>query len=340
MGVLMAYLRKVKNGWRAEVERKGVRTSRVCATKTEAQLWAAQEEAAILRGADVGYPQKTLDDALREYARTVSPKKRGHRPEVLRLEAVARDFPDLCGKVLHTITPADLAAWRDARLQAVAGASVVREVNLLRNVWTVARDEWGWCGESPWPKIKLPAEGFARTRRTGWREVRLLLRGLGMRTGIAPVRAQDQAAWAYLVAQHTALRAGEVMGLARSTVDLDRRVVTLHTHKTMEREGVRQVPITRKAARVLRVLDDAALAAGRDGYFTISGHALDVHFRRARDRLLLTDLHFHDSRADALTRLSRRMDVMRLARVSGHRDLRLLLSTYYRESAADVAASL
>ena len=55
---------------------------------------------------------------------------------------------------------------------------------------------------------------------------------------------------------------------------------------------------------------------------------------------MLQDLHFHDSRADALTRLSRRMDVMRLARISGHRDLRQLLQTYYRETAADVAASI
>lgn len=336
----MAYLRKVKNGWRAEVERKGVRASKVCDTKAEAQLWAAQEEAAILRGAAGGYPDKTLGDALREYARVVSPRKRGHRPEVLRLQALERDFPELCGKVLHTITPADLALWRDARLETLAGSSVVREINLLRNVWTVARDEWGWCGESPWPKIKLPAEGFARTRRTSWSEVRALLRGMRMRVGVAPVLALEQAGWAYLVAQHTAMRAGEVLSLARSTVDLERRVVTLREHKTLEREGVRQVPITRKAARVLRVLDDAALAAGRDGYFTISGHALDVHFRRARDRLMLQDLHFHDSRADALTRLSRRMDVMRLARISGHRDLRQLLQTYYRETAADVAASI
>jgi len=59
-----------------------------------------------------------------------------------------------------------------------------------------------------------------------------------------------------------------------------------------------------------------------------------------RDRLLIEGLRFHDSRADALTRLSKRMDVMRLARVSGHRDLRQLMSAYYRAPAAEVAASI
>lgn len=336
----MAYIRKTKTGWRAEVQRQGVRQTRVCATKAEAQLWAAQAETDIARGAAGGLPRKTLADALLEYGRLVSVHKRGHLLELRRIDWFLREFPDLCGKVMHEITPGDIARWRDSRRGAVSDSTVVRDANLLRHVWTVAINEWGWCESSPWPKIKLPAEALARTRRTSWREVRLLLRTLGYQTGVAPVGAQATTAWAYLVAHHTALRAGEVRSLARSTVDLERRVITLHTHKTVERAGVRRVPLTRKAARVLRVLDAAALAAGRDAYLPISPSALDAHFRRARDQLLLQDLHFHDSRADALTRLSRRMDVMRLSRVSGHRDLRQLLAAYYRETAEDVAAQL
>lgn len=102
----------------------------------------------------------------------------------------------------------------------------------------------------------------------------------------------------------------------------------------------RFVPLTRKAVRLLRVLDAAAKDAGLDAYFTISDKSLDVLFRRVRDRLLLEDLHFHDSRADALTRLARRVDVMTLARISGHRDLSQLLDAYYRESAAPIAARI
>lgn len=335
----MAYIRKIATGWRAEVQRKGVRKTQVLPTKAQAQQWAAQVEAEILRGAAGALPDKTLADALDEYGRVVSLHKRGHQPEMRRIAGLLRDFPELCGKVMHQITPADIARWRDARRVSVADSTVVRDSNMLRHVWTVAI-EWGWCKESPWQKIKLPTEAMARTRRTSWSEVKAILRTLRYRTGEPPASTQQQAAWAYLVAQHTALRAGEVRSLSRSTVDLHRRVLTLREHKTMEREGARLVPFTRKAARVLAVLDEAAKAAGRDAYLTISASALDAHFRRARDMLMLPDLHFHDSRADALTRLSRRMDVMRLSRVSGHRDLRQLLQAYYRESAADIAASL
>jgi integrase len=82
------------------------------------------------------------------------------------------------------------------------------------------------------------------------------------------------------------------------------------------------------------------VAAGRDSYFTISAQSLDVLFRKVRDRLLMENLHFHDARADALTRMSRRVDVMTLARISGHRDLGQLLKAYYRETAASISARL
>lgn len=336
----MAYITKLKTGWRAQVAKKGVRRSQMFGTKAEAQAWAAAEETAIVKESRSEWPSKTLADAIDRYVKDVSAHKRGAHAEGLRFDALKREFPALCAKILHQVSPADIAEWRDTRRRAVSDSSVVREAAAFRNLFNVAANEWGWCGESPWKKVKLPPKGHARTRRTQPSELRRILRHMGFITGRAPVTPQQQVAWAYLVAQHTALRAGEVRGLRRSTVDLARRVVTLHTHKTLEMDGVRFVPITRKAARVLSVLDAAALAAGRDAYFSISDSSMDVLFRRVRDRLLIDGLHFHDSRADALTRLSKRMDVMRLAKISGHRDLNQLLESYYRETAADVAASI
>jgi integrase len=96
----------------------------------------------------------------------------------------------------------------------------------------------------------------------------------------------------------------------------------------------RQIPLSSHAVRLLRMV------AGRGMFFTVSSASLDALFRKARDRLLLEDLHFHDSRAEALTRLARKVDVMTLARISGHKDLRTLMETYYRESASDIAARL
>lgn len=335
----MAYIRKHKTGYRAEVEKQGIRKSAVFPTKAEAQNWATSIEAEILAGSRSKFPNKTLAEALHRYSEKISARKRGRRSEGLRFTALERDFPALCGKIFHTIVPADIAAWRDARREKVSDSSVVREAATLRNVWTVARDEWGWCGDSPWAKVKLPPKGHARTRRTHPFEVRRLVRHMGYVTGKPPRTPQMEVAWVYMIAQHTAMRAQEVLGLKRSTVDLNKRVVTLHTHKTLEREGTRWVPVTKKAARLLSMLDAWAVQNRRDTYFTISSESLDVLFRKVRDRILIKGLHFHDSRADALTRLSKRVDILRLAKISGHRDIKQLM-VYYRETAADVAAKL
>jgi len=65
----------------------------------------------------------------------------------------------------------------------------------------------------------------------------------------------------------------------------------------------------------------------------------DALFRKAVGRAGIQDLHFHDSRHEAITRLSKKMDVLDLARTVGTRDLKTLM-TYYERSAADLAKQL
>lgn len=214
----MAHIRKITTGYKAEIDRKGVRKSKTFPTKARAVSWAAREEASILDGSSGQYPSKTLAEALDEYEKKVSRKKRGSRAEAMRLSAIKRDFPILCAMVMHKIEPSHIAQWRDARREKVSDSSVVREAATLRNVWTVASNEWGWCGESPWKKVKLPAKSHARTRRTKWQEMKRVLRHMGYVTGKPPQTMQCEVAWAWLVAHHTAMRAGEVRSLSMSTV--------------------------------------------------------------------------------------------------------------------------
>lgn len=124
------------------------------------------------------------------------------------------------------------------------------------------------------------------------------------------------------------MRAGEVLQLGPKTV---KGTVAVVSHKMQYRTGKpRQIPLSRHAQRLLR---------GFKG-FTITSASLDSLFRKARDSLLIEDLHFHDARAYALTAFSKKVDVFELARISGHKDVRILLTTYYRTSSADIAARL
>jgi len=54
------------------------------------------------------------------------------------------------------------------------------------------------------------------------------------------------------------------------------------------------------------------------------------------NNLLIKDLQFRDARATALTLMARRMDVLTLARISRHKDLKMLL-VYYRETPEDIS---
>ena len=53
----------------------------------------------------------------------------------------------------------------------------------------------------------------------------------------------------------------------------------------------------------------------------------------------VADLHFHDARHEAITRLARKIDVLDLARMIGHRDPRSLM-VYYNATATDIAGGL
>jgi integrase len=330
----MAYLTKLPSKrWRAQIERHGVRASATFDTKAEASAWGVREEAAILASKRGLYPRKTLADAFARYRREVSAKKEGARAEGLRFDALEREFPKLCAMVISEVATPDLVEWRQARLRLVTSGSVRRDATLIRNVFSVARDEWKWLGESPFKGFKVPSDNPPRHNRVPPRHVRAICRWLGYRTG--QVRSkQQEVALAFLLALRTAMRSGELLALSDATVDLDKRVATL-PHKMQYLTGrPREVPLTKHAVRLLRPM------MGRGKVFTVSDTSRDALFRKACKALLIDDLHFHDARAEALTRLAQKVDVLTLAKISGHKDLKQLLGTYYRETAQEIAARL
>lgn len=322
------YLYQLPSGlWRCQIAKRGVRESQTFQTKGAARSWGTRREAEILDGVTT-WPQKTYADAIARYLREVTPTKGAATFERVALKQTLREFPELCAMVISEVSTDDLMAWRDRRLEAVSGSTVIRYAALLRNVWTLAA-EWGWCPElSPWRALKMPQHNPPRERINGWREVRALLRRLNFYTGQPPKTKGEQVAYAWLIAMRTAMRASEVLGLKPD--DVRGHVVTLREHKTKHLTGRnRKVPITPQALRLLKL----ALP------FDLTARSLDAMFRKARDHAGLQGFTFHDSRATATTLLSRRVDPLTLARITGHRDIRMLM-VYYRESDEAIASRL
>jgi integrase len=340
----MAYYRKLPSGrWRAEVEVSGQRENQGgFPTKREAQEWASRTEADMRAGKLGKWPLKTLGDAIDRYIREVTVSKGSKANEEARLEAFKREFKDLAAKRFTDITPDDLTKWVAKRLETVKPSTVSRESNTLSNIWTVGAKVWRWCSlESPWTFVSVPTDGPARDRRVAWQEVRAICRALGYLPRRPPVTKQQETAYAWLVALRSAMRAGEIRSLTTDAVDLETRVVTLGKHKTFRYTGrPRFVPITKHSARLLAVLVAGAEAAGRLELFTVSSESMGSLFYKAARRVGITDMRFHDSRGEALTRLSQKHDLKTLQKISGHVDIRVLADHYYRESPEDIAKRL
>lgn len=327
----MASIGRYRGGHRAQVFVRGRRKSKTFRTLREAQAWAGAEEKNLAAPAG---ERHTVRQLIEEYAEKVMCKKGGGAHEERQAKAFLRNFPGLAAKKLSDVDTPDMAEWRDARLKKVSAATVLRTLNWLRHAFRLAREEWKWMTNNPLEGMRIPPKPASRDRRVSPAEVRRLCHNLGYRAGRAPQTKNQEVALAFMVGLRSAMRAGEILSLGKGTLDLRRRVASV-AHKTQHLTGrPRLVPLTRHAVRLLRPVAD------REKCFTITSATLDALFRKARDRLLIKDLHFHDSRAEALTRLARKVDLLTLSKISGHKDLKLLGETYYRETAEQIAARL
>ncbi len=321
----MATFRKLPSGkWQAQIARKGIRKPASFATRREARDWAARQEY-LATNAETAQTSLTLKDAFERYAREESPKRRGERWETIRLARLSLDR--IAHERLADLEPANFADWRDRRSGQVAPATVSREMALMSSVLTTARREWGLIAHNPLSDIRKPALPPPRDRRVSDAEIDRLIEAGGTELTKTTARAIH----AFRFAVETAMRAGEIVGLTEDTVDRETRVATLPRTKN---GTARKVPLSMVA---LGLLGDLPKTDGP--LFDLTNQQIDVLFRKARDRAGIENLHFHDSRHEAITRLARKLDVLSLARIVGHKGIKMLM-IYYNETAEDLAQRL
>lgn len=325
----MATFEKRGKRWRVQLYRAGHRLSATFHTKAEAAAWALENEARLKHGR---LPNKTIGDALRKYAEDVSPGKRGARWEVVRLTKLSKD--PFAKVKLVDVGPDTITEWRDRRLQKVSGPSVAREMNLLVSVFRVARLEWRWLHDDPMADVRKPRRSRPRRRRVTQDEVDRIRLALGYAEDGKPVNAAQRVAIAFLLAIETGMRAGELTTIETHQVHLPERFV--HLDKTKNGDE-RNVPLSKRAGELFGWLLDSSPDSGP--LLGLNPGTRDVLFRRARETAKIDNLHFHDSRSEAIWRLSKKLDVLQLARVIGHRDIKSLMF-YYDEHASETAKLL
>lgn len=120
------------------------------------------------------------------------------------------------------------------------------------------------------------------------------------------------------LAIETGMRRGEILTVQKEHIDLVRRTLLIPEAKNGR---ARTIPLSKRAVALLTVY---AIKEGR--LFPLSGNALRLAWERLTCRAGIEDLHFHDLRHEAISRLFERgLSVPEVALISGHRDLRMLL---------------
>ncbi len=335
----MASYQKRGATWRVSIARKGQRVTGTFDTRAQAEQWAVATEAAIMAGQRAekaaGLSATKMADLFDKYALEVSPSKGGARWEVLRLKALARDFT-LFSKPITEVTPDELAKWRKTRLTQVSAHTVNREMNLVSAVYQHALREWRTPGllTNPVRSIKRPIIPPPRQQRIRNADRDALLAALGWDGTGRPTTTSQWTAWTFAVALETAMRKGELLNLRWRHVHLAERWV----HLTKTKNGTsRDVPLSTAAVKLF-----ALLAPSKPDDIVVrvtSGH-LDGLFRDAKVKIGLGHIRFHDARREALTGMASKVTLLELARISGHKTVKVLSDTYYAPDASDLAKKL
>lgn len=295
------------------------------ATRREAMEWARAEETHMGAGFDPSaLDHLTFSQLVRRYLDEVTPTKKTAKQEVLRLNRFMSDYPQLARKPMSAFGRRDVALWKEARGKHVSSATVAREWNSLSAVVSCAIKDWGLpINENPFHMVRKPKAAVPREQRITPDEVQAFLDAFRYDGQRRPTQAREHVAWCFLFAIETAMRAGEILKLQAD--DIGERTATLRNTKN----GTdRTVPLSREARRLLTLVDLP---------LPVSSASLDALFRRYRPDALC-HIHFHDTRHEALSRMAKKIhNPMDLAKISGHKDVNILMNVYYNPDDSHLA---
>jgi len=240
-------------------------------------------------------------------------------------------FGALAQKSIYDITPRDLTNWRNKRLNEVGENTVLKEISHYSAMFTYAQKELFLLDENPWMQMTKPKKPKARARRIHQSEIELMLGVLDYDIGSEPVLSQHYVAWGFLFAIETAMRRGEILAMEKKDI-YDGYV---HLPKTKNGDP-RIVPLSEEAKELLKLIKQP----GRK-IIPQSENAFRLMWEKRKALAGLSNLHFHDTRHEAITRMVRvrKLPVEVLAKITGHKKIDVLVNTYYNPNADDLVAA-
>jgi len=326
---LATIVKRSSNRWQARVRRDGQVLSRTFHLKADAQAWARKIETAIETATYLpteAAERTPLTDAIERYRREVAPRLAGGGKKI---NSCLDRLADHLGKItLLKLDSAHVASYRDARLRDGFSPQTVRhDLGLLNRILKCCQIDWGihLPRGLPTALVRLPPMPRARDRRLDAEEETALLEAAQKYGG----DIHDMIG----LAIETAMRRSELLGLRWEKIDLGRAIARLDHTKNGD---PRDVPLSPRALDILR-------SRARD-IGPVFGFAFAESVTKAFSRVCtaagITNLHFHDLRHEATSRLFELgLNMMEVAAITGHKTL-TMLKRYTHLRAEDLAVRL
>lgn len=345
--LVMATIRKKGDyQWHVQVRKKGYPTqTKTFTTRSDAERWGRETEVEIERGLFFNRARSeraTISELIERYREEILPSKRGKgfSPALNQLDAEFGQY------ALASISSELIAKFRDTRLKSVGAASVKKEINLLSTLIDLAGKEWGIpLAANPCLMVSRPIEPKGRDRRLFEGEEAYLLAACN--------ESSTELAAIMCIAIETGARLGELLKLQWRHINLAKQTARLLDTKNGDD---RVIPLSKAAVKELKELPRHIGGRVFNGW--AASDSFGKTWKRAVDRAraayiedcerknihpdphFLVDLHFHDLRHEAVSRLFEKgLNMMEAASVSGHKTLQML-KRYTHLNAENLAKKL
>ena len=281
---------------------------------TVARKWTKATEADMERRLSVSVPSTlTVGDLLERYESEVIPTHKGNRREIYKSRTLRKNFSKIR---LCDLSPSDVRQYRDLRLKTISPTTLKRELAVLSSAINHASKEWGiFVSTNPVTAISVPRTANARSRRLEADEQNRLLSA-----------SNGELRRIIIIALETGMRRGEILQIRRSHIDFTLQTLLIPLTKT---DTPRTIPLSSRAVVSLReqISISGNIAPIRETpLFSLLPDSLSQAFRRLCRRLDIQNLHFHDLRHEATSRLFEKgLNPVEVATITGHKDTKMLM---------------
>ncbi|HUN73370.1 MAG TPA: site-specific integrase [Steroidobacteraceae bacterium] len=335
----MASLISRAGRWRALVRKGGHTRCATFATRAAAKAWAATIERQVdeLRASGVMQARGlTIGDLIDRYTRELYPVKAWGRSKDADLKRLKADLGD---QRVSTLTSAHLTDHFRKRYAEGAGAVVVSsQLGYLVTVLRIARTLWhldvplqaALDARSALASVGMVGKSKRRDRRVSDAELAKLVGYFKKHQSAIPFPDVLQFCLA------SAMRISEVCRLEWRDLDIPGRTIIIRDrkHPTDKLGNDQTVPLLNVAGDAFAIIDRQPRGGAR--IFPYNSRTISTLVTRAARRANLHDLHLHDLRHEAISRLFEAgYRIEQVALVSGHRDW-AMLKRYTHVRAADL----